>query len=91
MAVAYCERELDRLQKLKESLWQEIESRHYNESHFNSLIEGIRHVQKIAAGIPKETIRNSILTECQTLTDSYRGIIRYNDDYLGRKARHQDD
>lgn len=91
MAVAYCERELDRLQKIKESLWEEVEFRHYDKSHFNPLIEWLQYVQKVAAGIPKQTIRNSILTECQTLTESYRSIIRYNDDYVGRKARHQDD
>lgn len=91
MVVAYCERELGRLQKLKENMWQESESRQYNESHFHPLIEWLQHVQKIAAGIPQETIRNSILTECKTLAESYRWIIRYNDDYVGRKARHQDD
>lgn len=38
MVVAYCERELGRLQKLKENMWQEAESRQYNESHFHPLI-----------------------------------------------------
>lgn len=48
MLVTYCHAEIDALNSLRDTLWQEVESRHYDISHFNRLIDGTKNVEKIA-------------------------------------------
>lgn len=90
MLVAYCHTELDALNRLRENLWQEVEWRQYDASHFNKLIDGTKNVETIASSLSRKNIRDEIFRECSLLRDAYKRIIAYNNDYRGRKARHQD-
>ena len=90
MLVAYCHTELDALNRLRENLWQEVEWRQYDASNFNKLIDGTKNVETIASSLSRKNIRDEIFRECSLLRDAYKRIIAYNNDYRGRKARHQD-